>query len=74
MAMNGTTEAFVLAKGNQQTLQKVRKLMVANSLLYIATGYMLSTSYVFGDIRGVIIANCVNMAVRASSSVYLAAE
>jgi hypothetical protein len=47
--------------------------MVVNSVVYLVGGCVFSTSYFFGDIRGVIFANCLNMTIRAISCVYFAA-
>lgn len=69
MAMNGTTEAFVFATGNQQTLTKVRTLMFYNSVMYLTSGFIL-VKVMQGDIRGLIYANCANMGLRAISSLY----
>ena len=71
MALNGTTEAFVFARGSQETLAKVHMVMTANSVMYLCGGFGLT--YFLTDIRGIIYANCTNMALRAGSSLYLAA-
>lgn len=73
MAMNGTTEAFVFATGNQETLTKVRTLMFWNSIIYLTTGFVLVYA-LNGDIRGLIFANCGNMGLRAASSLYLSSQ
>ena len=42
MGLNGVSEAFAFAKGNEVTLQKLRWLMVLNSIGYISLSFLLS--------------------------------
>ena len=41
MALNGIAEAYVFAKGSTEHLKMVRKIMIINSVMYIAMSYML---------------------------------
>ena len=67
MGLNGVSEAFAFAKGNEVTLQKLRWLMVLNSIGYISLSFLLSQRL---GIVGLVYANCVNMFLRATSCVY----
>ena len=42
MALNGISEAYAFSKGDEQTLKKLRWLMLVNSVAYIVVSYVLS--------------------------------
>ena len=67
MGLNGVSEAFAFAKGNEITLAKLRWLMVLNSVAYIALSFFLSQKI---GIVGLVYANCANMLLRATSCIY----
>ena len=67
MALNGISEAYAFSKGIESTLQRLRWVMMLNSIGYIAMSYFLSQRI---GIVGLVYANCANMLLRATSCVY----
>lgn len=61
ISINGITECFTFAAMNEEQLTKYNRKMMALSVLFISSAYVL-TRY-FGSV-GFIIANCVNMSAR----------
>lgn len=67
-SMNGMSEAFAYGLANKEVLTKLQGLMLFNSVLYI--GLNVGLSQYFGMV-GLVYANCVNMFVRASLSLWI---
>ena len=71
MSLNGMSEAFAYGLANQKVLTQLQGLLVFNSVLYITAVLLCSSQF---GIVGLIYANCLNMGVRASMSLYLSID
>ena len=67
MGLNGVSEAFAFARGNEATLKRLRWLMVLNSVGYFALSLVLCQNV---GIVGLIYANCANMFLRATTCIH----
>jgi hypothetical protein len=68
IAINGVTEAFVNAVGDANTLVRFNAWLTVCSVIYLASATLL----LHWGIRGLIIANCLNMSMRIAFSVHFA--
>ena len=64
IAINGITEAFVHAVGSEAWLNKFNRWLIVCSVVYLSVAVLL----VRYGVRGMILANCVNMVMRIWSS------
>lgn len=67
MAANGVSEAFVTASASTQELKARTKFAAALSVAYLSSLYYAAQRY---GAPGIIIVNCINMALRTSYSVW----
>ena len=71
MSMNGMSEAFAYGMASKPVLTQLQGLMVFNSALYIALVIAFSSKF---GIVGLVIANCVNMLIRAVMSLKISLD
>lgn len=71
MSLNGMAEAFAYGLANSTVLSKLQGMLMFNSILYVGSVVVLSTKF---GIIGLIWANCLNMFVRATCSLYISLE
>lgn len=67
LAVNGITECFVFAAMSHQDIDRYNKMMIFLSAAFLCMSYYLTLA--FGSV-GFILANCFNMGVRISHSLY----
>jgi hypothetical protein len=68
------SEAYINAKADSDTLKKLRGLLVFNSFFYLWMCYILAVHPGYFGFKGLIYANCFNMAFRATASLYFATQ
>ena len=71
-AFNGISEAYAFAKSDSDRIAKLRNLMMLNSTIYLGACYLFAVEPGFFGFKGLVYANCLNMAMRAISSLYFA--
>lgn len=65
LSMNGITEAYACARSSDMT--KIRSIMVISNVVYWSACFLgIKTA----GVRGLMFANCLNMAIRTSGSMY----
>jgi Na+-driven multidrug efflux pump len=69
-ALNGISEAYFNAKADSETLTKMRRMMLVNSVMYLGLCYVFAINPGFFGFKGLIYANCMNMSVRATTCLY----
>jgi len=71
-AVNGIAEAYAFAKSDSEKIAKLRNFMMVNSIVYLGACYLFAVEPGFFGFKGLIYANCLNMIMRATSSLYFA--
>lgn len=67
MGINGVTEAYVFAAMSHEQLDKYNRVMVLMSVIFLTLSWLLS--HILGSV-GFILANCTNMILRISHSLW----